>query len=212
MNFGMKPMSGVFATLAGIKEIGIFLLGAMLGSAAAWSYAKDKYQAISDEEIESVKETYKKREADILAAREILKTATEKPDVKEYAASTVSKTGYTNYSESETPEDMEDDAEETPYGPPHVIPPEEFAYDDIYEKIGMVLYSDNVLVDEDDQVVTDADDIVGTEYPDYFGEYDDVVYVRNDRLKADYEISKDLRRYATIIRKHREEGDASDDK
>ena len=76
----------------------------------------------------------------------------------------------------------------------------------------MVLYSDNVLVDEDDQVVTDADDIVGTEYPDYFGEYDDdVVYVRNDRLKADYEISKDLRRYATIIRNHREEGDAPDE-
>ena len=25
----------------------------MLGSAAAWSYSKDKYQAISDEEIES---------------------------------------------------------------------------------------------------------------------------------------------------------------
>ena len=74
-----------------------------------------------------------------------------------------------------------------------------------------LLTGDNVLVDEDDQVVTDADDIVGTEYPDYFGEYDDVVYVRNDRLKADYEISKDLRRYATIIRKHREEGDASDE-
>lgn len=201
-------------TTNNIKEIGIFLLGAMLGSAAAWSYAKDKYQAISDEEIESVKETYKKREADIMAAREILKTATEKPDVKEYA-SAVSKTGYTNYSESETPEiqeETEDDAEETPYGPPHVIPPEEFAYDDIYEKIGMVLYSDNVLVDEDDQVVTDADDIVGTEYPDYFGEYDDdVVYVRNDRLKADYEISKDPRRYATIIRNHREEGDAPDE-
>ena len=44
------------------------------------------------------------------------------------------------------------------------------------------------------------DDIIGTEYKEHFGEYaNDTVFVRNDRLKCDYEISKDNRNFEDVV-------------
>ena len=40
----------------------LFIFGAAVGSAATWTYAKKKYELIAQEEIDSVKEVFSKRE------------------------------------------------------------------------------------------------------------------------------------------------------
>ena len=53
---------------------------------------------------------------------------------------------------------------------------------------------------DDTDIVDDPEKIVGFESLGHFGEYDDdAVYVRNDRLKCDYEILRDPRRYEEAL-------------
>lgn len=192
----------------------IFVLGAAVGSAVTWKYVKDKYEQITQEEIDSVKETFSKcevkthnepgKDAHVRAER-----AKEKPSVAEYAAK-LREQGYTNYSNPETADNVkpgtgtgkEEDEDPMTLDKPYTIPPEEFGelYD--YEKISLVYYADGVLADDDDELVDDIDDVIGNESLKKFGEYeDDSVFVRNDRLKCDYEILLDQRKYSDVIRK-----------
>ena len=79
---------------------------------------------------------------------------------------------------------------------PYVITPDEFG--DIYEydTITLHYFADKVLADEDDEIITNVDEIIGRDSLTHFGEYEpDSVYVRNDEMKADYEILLDLRNY-----------------
>ena len=84
---------------------------------------------------------------------------------------------------------------------PYVIRPEEFGEIEDYELISLTHYSDGVLADDDDEEIEDeeVDEVVGADYADHFGEYeDDRVLVRNDRLKCDYEICLDQRKYSEL--------------
>jgi hypothetical protein len=56
-----------------------------------------------------------------------------------------------------------------------------------------------VLVDEVGDVIHDWLDLVSPDYFDHFGDFeDDAVYVRNPKLKCDYEILYDERNYEDI--------------
>lgn len=84
---------------------------------------------------------------------------------------------------------------------PYVISPDEFGEmeDEDYDKVSVTYYADGVLADEYDEVVENVDEIVGEESLTHFGEYeDDSVFVRNDKLKCDYEILLDQRNYSDI--------------
>ena len=124
---------------------------------------------------------------------------------------------YTSYSKNKTEESIKDvEYEEvcendedgveldeieraSDYDRPYIIEPQEFGALDGYSLITLYHYSDNVLADDCDELVEDLDDVVGEDYASHFGEYeDDCVYVRNDRLKADYEICRDLRKYSDV--------------
>ena len=66
--------------------------------------------------------------------------------------------------------------------------------------IKLTYYSYGVLTDKNDQKVEDVDNTVGSDAANHFGEYeDDAVYIRNDRLKSDFEILRDYRTYADIV-------------
>lgn len=190
-----------------------FALGATIGSAGTWYYTKKKYEQIAQEEIDSVKQvfTYKKEvepEKDIPKdPQEVADEAKEKPSVAEYAKK-LSREGYTNYSnvadrlEEKVVEKQEPVKEVSSFKDiPYVIPPEQFGEFDDYTKISLSFFSDHILADEDDEMVEDVEDVVGFESLNHFGEYeDDSVYVRNDRLKADYEILLDQRKYSDVIK------------
>lgn len=175
----------------------IFVLGAAVGSVVTWQYVKNKYERIAQEEIDSVKEVFLKREPDVtveVKEADVRNRKEEKPGVVEYAAR-LQKEGYTNYAGMNSVEEVK--VAESPY----VISPEEFGEFDEYEKISLTYYADQVLADENDELVDDVDDVIGFESLTHFGEYeDDSVFVRNDRLKCDYEILMDSRLYSDVVK------------
>ena len=53
------------------------------------------------------------------------------------------------------------------------------------------------MADDNDELVDDVEETVGSDSLNHFGEYEyDLVFVRNDRLKCDYEILLSLRKYS----------------
>lgn len=183
----------------------MFVLGAAVGSVVTWQYTKKKYERIAQEEIDSVKEIFSKREsaAEVEIVTPEPQTAKvgkpeEKPDITEYAAR-LEREGYTNYSNVSAGEKKEE--QEAMEMKPYVISPEEFGEFEDYERISLSYYADQILADEDDEKVEDVDNVVGLESLTHFGEFeDDSVFVRNDRLKCDYEILLDQRTYSDVIK------------
>lgn len=187
-----------------LNKLFIFTAGAVIGSAVTWKLLKTKYELIAQEEINSVKETLLGRESKADTESEENKEESEdedpafkraqKPDIREYAER-IQKAGYVNYSNTEKPEAVV--LEET--NKPYVISPDEFGEKDNYEVLSFTYYADGVLADDDDIIVDNVDGIVGEESLKTFGQYeDDSVFVRNDRLKTDYEILLDSRNYTEV--------------
>lgn len=183
----------------------MFALGATVGSVVTWQYVKKKYEQIAQEEIDSVKEIFSKRESDteveiVASEPQTAKIGKpeEKPDITEYAAR-LEREGYTNYSGASAGKEKEE--QEDMGSKPYVISPEEFGEFEDYERISLSYYADQVLADEDDELVEDVENVVGLESLTHFGEFeDDSVFVRNDRLKCDYEILLDQRLYSDVIK------------
>ena len=188
----------------------MFVVGAAVGSIVTWRYVEKKYEQIAQDEIDSVKEVFSKREAEFTEnteARIKANNAKEKLSVIEYAAR-LREQGYTNYSNlaDEKPEEVK----ETPMtvDKPYVIAPEEFGDLDDYETISLTYYADQILADDNDVIVDEVEDVVGFDSLNSFGEYEyDSVFVRNDRLKCDYEILLDQRKYSSVIRRKPHEVD-----
>jgi len=195
----------------------MFIFGAAVGSVVTWQYVKKKYEQIAQEEIDSVKETFSRNAKLELKSKDneteennntrtIVEKAKDKPSVVEYAA-WLRKQGYTNYSDtdslSEDPNASEEEVDENVINDkPYVISPDEFGEFYDYEKISLTYYADQVLADENDELVEDIEETVGFESLNAFGEYeDDSVFVRNDRLKCDYEILLDQRKYSDVIKR-----------
>jgi hypothetical protein len=124
----------------------------------------------------------------------------EKPNVVEYT-NKLRERGYINYSDV-NPENKKENKKDMTEDQPYVIPPEDFGELDDYEKISLTYYADRVLADDNDELVENVEDIVGFESLDSFGEYEyDSVFVRNDRLKCDYEILLDQREFSDVVKK-----------
>lgn len=191
----------------------MFILGAAVGSIVTWRYVEKKYEQIAQDEIDSVKEVFSKREMDFTEETEVVDArikadnAKEKPSVVEYAAR-LREQGYTNYSDIVTEDEEEVKKEPMTKDKPYVIPPEEFGEFYDYEKISLTYYADQILADDNDELVDDIEDVVGFKSLSTFGEYeDDSVFVRNDRLKCDYEILLDQRKYSDVINRKPHEVD-----
>ena len=191
-----------------------FVLGAASGSLVTWKLIEKKYADIADEEIQSVKEMYSRKMAEKnrdLKKTDVSAVVTElvdavKVDKKDYATNSSLTAAYTSPNEradynaySAAPKQGEKSAD-IPEDRPYVIPPEDFGEFDEYETIELTYYADGILCEDDTDIVDDPEKIVGFESLGHFGEYDDdAVYVRNDRLKCDYEILRDPRRYEEAL-------------
>lgn len=194
-----------------------FIVGAAAGGAASWYYAKKKYESIAQEEIDSVLAVYSNRkiatEPDDIDDEPVDQTASTANSSQDWRAdeynhytNLVTSTGYTDYSgpsqvelplvEAEPTIEKKRMGEEMPY----VIAPDEAGELD-YEVISLTYYADNILADDLDELVEDVDRVIGFESLLTFGRYEeDSVYVRNDRLKADYEILMDERNYSDVLK------------
>jgi hypothetical protein len=78
---------------------------------------------------------------------------------------------------------------------PYVISPDNFG-EEGYETSMLTYYSDGVLEDDYWNIVDNAEDVVGNEFMNHFDEYtEDTVFIRNEELKTDFEITRDKRTY-----------------
>lgn len=189
-----------------IKNAFIFTIGAAIGSVATYKLLENRFKQITQEEIDSMEEYYKKKycgepvnklDDDVKENTDSgvkFAVTTDKPDILKYAAK-LQESGYTNYSGSNVNTEKEEKESMEPY----VIAPEDFAEFDEYDTISLTYYSDHVLTDENDELIEDVDAVVGSDSLNHFGEYeDDSVYVRDERLKIDYEILFDRRNYSDV--------------
>lgn len=189
----------------------LLIAGATIGSAVTWKLVKNKYEQIAREEIDSVKEVFSKRESSepsVSISKETAELGKAMADGFEagvnntedltHVKALMQAARYTSYSDKDKKEEK---GEEPLAIEPYIIPPEELGECD-YEVVSLMFYADGVLTDEMDEVIEtddEIDDIVGLDSLNHFGEYeDDSVFVRNDELQTDYEILRDVRRYADI--------------
>ena len=83
---------------------------------------------------------------------------------------------------------------------PVVVSPEELEDEPDYEWRDITVYADDVVCDDNDDKLDDVENVIGSDSLNHFGEYTEhVVYVRNDRLKCYFEISKDARTYEEVL-------------
>ena len=194
-----------------------FAIGAAAGSLATWFIVKKRYEQIAQEEIDSVKAVFTQPKVNPYTGPEDSNEQKEqerkaeanrnKPDVAEYARQ-LAKEGYVNYGDCHGGDEEDDIPPEPPKrelqpdAKPYVITPDQFREFDDYDVISFMYYADHILADDNDEMVEDIEACVGIESLTHFGEYDDdSVYVRNDRLKVDFEILRSERSYMDDILK-----------
>ena len=171
-----------------------FVAGVAAGSLAMWKIADMKYKRLEaqvDEELATMKEYYTGRKKSEEKTEEESESESEDDSEasREYQQ-IIADAGYNYYRNTKV------ETAETPFDAPYVIEPDDAGSDD-YEIHNLTFYSDGVLVDdEDDDVIKDIDDLIGLDSLNHFGEYaHDVVYVRNEEKKTDYEIMRIATRY-----------------
>lgn len=193
-----------------------FVIGAAAGSAASWYILRTRYEQIAQDEIDSVKEVFSKKMAE---ANKIIKEGgslptvivNKKEDKMPKAEEFLSETETVDYSKiaerysvDKSVNEKTEEEKKNPYRKidvPYVVSPDEFGEFEDYETIELTFYADKVLADDDYDIVEDVDEVVGFESLSHFGDYaEDVVYVRNDRLKCDYEVVRDHRKYLDVMR------------
>lgn len=197
-----------------MKNLLCFVAGAAIGSIVTWKLIEKKYKDLADEEIESVKETFKNRKPRI--TKDEVKETVEKvinkwKEPKETIEDIVTAEGYSIEDEDRTEDDDESDYT-IDVDPgievimPYVITPEQFGEYSEYGTKTLTYYADNVLTDEIDNPITsgEMDIMIGPNALDHFGEYeDDSVYIRDETNEMDYEILKSEKMFSEIPKRGR---------
>ena len=188
-----------------MKNVIIFLAGAAIGGAAVWFYQEHRYNSIIDDEINSVKEMYAKKEkeeTDISKAlKEIAAENVNKPIdlINPNPLSSHEKTleeverilvNYQTKSKSEEPKQI-DKKEIKKVDKPYIIDQSEFREFSDYGHVTLDYYIDGVLADADhpDDPIEDPNEVVGDCLKNLTKDnFEDWVYIRSDAKKLDYEV------------------------
>lgn len=179
----------------------MFAVGAVVGSAATWMILKSKYEQRVQEEIESVKEAF------IEMDRSDEQTEEDSEDEEEEASEEYHQVNWEELEDLDEELDEYADltnlyssekggAEKVETQDPYVIEPMEFGEADGYKTVSLTYYADGILEDNKHKIVTNVDELIGKGSLDTFGDYEeDSVFVRNPRLRTDFEILKDYNTY-----------------
>ena len=198
----------------------LFTAGAVIGSLVTWKVIKTKYEDIAQEEIDSVKEEYtrlmvsmKKKLNDSIT----YKNDNNEDDRSEKDTDNIDNSIMTNYNEivksyrssddeeniqnEKEGEEKEEDNDGVSYmEAPYVISPDDFGSVPGYNVEPLDYFADGILADGWG-VELDIAETIGEDAINHFGDYDDdVVYVRNEQTKLEYEVTRDPRTYAEAVR------------
>lgn len=177
-----------------LKTLVIFFAGLGIGVLGTRTYLKNKYEEAMNMEIEKVNRVlYEERMRLYEEAEKVNDERDEKrvSKVKEEAKTFRYETAKKNYdayfkeTENAAPEEIPHD--------PYIISANEFATDRAHDKITITYYSNaDILCEEDEVLENNAEELLGTEWKEHFDEGEvGVVYVRNEKLGADYEVLRD---------------------
>lgn len=188
-----------------IKNLFIFAVGAAIGSAVTYIYAKDKFEKQNNEEQEALLEHYGiTRTVEVEQAHEKSERNLNKPDIMEYKR-VVDQTQYNSYSKSSKKPEVE---KTTPVvvDTRKEVNVELISLDDAgmgcnYQVVTLELYTDGIIADEDKEAIDKHDYFGDLDLDDIFSEseYGDCVYVRNHNLKLDIELVKTVDAYSETI-------------
>lgn len=168
----------------GIKEVVIFAAGFVAGGLVVNKLVEKKYEDISNQEIESVKEVYHKKLEEAHANNDIPDEAAETEQTRKGTSTMRAYSDIIKSSNYSSPVTNEPDL-------PYVITPEAYMEPNGYDKLACNYYNNDVLTDENDEPV-EIEEIMGShDMLDRMGEYEtDTLYIRNDKTEADYEITQ----------------------
>lgn len=87
---------------------------------------------------------------------------------------------------------------------PYVITIDEFMEEDLkFEKITLNYFEeDDTLIDDSEKIITDIEGTVGSKNLEKFGVGSNdkfIVYIRNEKLRADFEVAREEGSYATLV-------------
>ena len=198
----------------------LFTAGAIIGSLVTWKVVKTKYEDLAQEEIDSVKEEYTRL---MVSMRKKLndsvtyKDDNNEDDRSEKDTDNIDDSIMTNYNEivksyrssddeentqnKKEGEEKEEDNDGVSYmEAPYVISPDDFGSVPGYNVEPLDYFADGILADGWG-VELDIAETIGEDAINHFGDYDDdVVYVRNEQTKLEYEVTRDPRTYAEAVR------------
>ena len=196
-----------------IKDPIIFVAGAAIGAVGAWFFTKKYYQEKADEEIESVKESFKKLQED---AQKRADAAKNKPDLSVYVEAlnksavqtaepaVINYSGFTEEQEVEEevardellPKPLEPNVDRTK---PYLINRLPYSDEDPdYTQITVMYYADGKYADMHGRQI-EIEEYIGTNLMGYVEETDkDEVFIRNEDLGIDIDICKDDRSYEEL--------------
>lgn len=188
------------------KTIAPYFLGAAIGGAIGYMIANIVVERLRDKEFELAEiETDKRKEKLKNMAREELSSTKKKTKRKP-------KTSRSYSDINKKPDQMTLNALASKYAgnpvdssKPRVITVHDYTISDPnnigenYLKVGIKYFQgDNVFTDEDDVMIPHAERFVGYKVKEQFGELSDdpdIVYIRNDSNKTDYEVVKYVSSY-----------------
>lgn len=185
-----------------MKKLFIFMAGAAIGSVVAAKVVKTKYENLIEEEIQSVRDVYKKKleETKVEPTEESVEEVKE--EVEESQEEVVEERNeyrkiinYNKYSNTEEVEETQEEVEydeRNDYEDPYVIDPEDFGCNGEYATQTLTYFADGVVVDDVDEVVEQPEIFIGDHHIEVFRDFDaTAIYVRNEWNRTDYEILKD---------------------
>lgn len=154
------------------KTFMAFVAGALIGVAGSWYYFKKRYLFDDPEPIEEEQPDLKKK-------------ITREPKEEATNEKLKSENGITEYSKAVKQYTADKEDEKGPY----IISREEFNDGTMPCHVTYSYFEDGILTDEYNDIVEDADEALGEEFVKHFDE--DLVYVRNEKRKCDYEILRE---------------------
>lgn len=183
-----------------ITRVLSFIAGAGIGSALTYKIVKTEYEKLIQDEVDSVKKAFSKREETTADEDKTVKEEKPEEQDKKIAYDIIEQCDYVT--ESDEKEDEEENEEDyiVEITEPYVISPEEFGDSD-YATITLWYYTDGVVTNDNGKVIKNTDELIGREYVKHFGEYEedpDAVYVRNEDQEIDYEVLKEYRAFSDM--------------
>lgn len=176
-----------------------FAAGVAVGTVATNYYFKTKYERLYQEDVESVKRAFSAPQQSEPIEDDTDELLTQEPTPEEVEAynEIITAQGY-----AQAPIIPDDSIGKEVKGVmrPYVIPPTDFDTEDDYEVYSLTYYADGVVTDEQNNPIEDVDSMIGRDSLNHFGEYEeDAVHVRNEAMKCDFEILRDLSNYSDVF-------------